>query len=105
CALLFFWFGRVAPHAAVRRAHAPIRELRPVARSLVMIYFTVVCRSAVSVGFATFLPLWVHAHGGSVTRGGWITTIYPPLAPSRPAGWAASGGAGSPPASAAGAWW
>src|SRR5262252_6010799 len=76
CALLFVWFGRVAPHAAARRAHAPFRELRPVARSLAMIYFTVVCRSAVSVGFATFLPLWVHAHGGSVTRGGWITTLY-----------------------------
>jgi FSR family fosmidomycin resistance protein-like MFS transporter len=41
-----------------------------------MIYFTVVCRSAVSAGFATFLPLWVHAQGGSVTRGGWITTLY-----------------------------
>ena len=76
CTLLFFWFGRVAPHAAARRAHAPFRELLPVARSLAMIYFTVVCRSAVSVGFATFLPLWVHAHGGSVTRGGWITTLY-----------------------------
>jgi FSR family fosmidomycin resistance protein-like MFS transporter len=76
CALLFAWFGRVAPHAAARRERAAIGELRPVARSLSMIYFAVVCRSAVSAGFATFLPLWVHAHGGSVTRGGWITTSY-----------------------------
>jgi len=76
CIVLLTWFRRVAPHAAVRRERAPLRELRPVARSLTMIYFTVVCRSAVSAGFATFLPLWVHAHGGSVTRGGWITTAY-----------------------------
>jgi FSR family fosmidomycin resistance protein-like MFS transporter len=76
CTLLFAWFGRVAPHAPARRERAALRELRPVARSLAMIYFTVVCRSAVSAGFATFLPLWVHAHGGSVTRGGWITTLY-----------------------------
>jgi len=76
CVLLFTWFRRVAPHAAARRERAAFRELRPVARSLTMIYFAVVCRSAVSAGFATFLPLWVHAHGGSVTRGGWITTLY-----------------------------
>lgn len=76
CVLLFVWFGRMAPHAAARRERAPLRELRPVARSLAMIYFTVVCRSAVSAGFATFLPLWLHAHGASVTRGGWITTLY-----------------------------
>ena len=73
---LLVWFRRVAPHAQARREHAPFRELRPVARSLTMIYFAVVCRSAVSAGFATFLPLWVHAQGGSVTRGGWITTLY-----------------------------
>jgi FSR family fosmidomycin resistance protein-like MFS transporter len=76
CTLLFAWFSRVAPHTAAHREHAPFRELRPVARSLSMIYFAVVCRSAVSAGFATFLPLWVHAQGGSVTRGGWITTLY-----------------------------
>jgi FSR family fosmidomycin resistance protein-like MFS transporter len=35
-----------------------------------------VCRSAVSTGFATFLPLWVHANGGSVAMGGLITTLY-----------------------------
>jgi len=76
CTLLFAWFGRVAPRASARRVSAPFAELKPVARPLAMIYFTVVCRSAVSAGFATFLPLWVHAQGGSVTRGGWITTLY-----------------------------
>src|ERR1043166_4904753 len=76
CALLFTWFARVAPRSAVRRERASLAELKPVARPLAMLYFTVVSRSAVSSGFATFLPLWVHARGGSVTQGGWLTTIY-----------------------------
>lgn len=76
CALLFAWFRRVAPHAAARRTQAPLSELRPVLKPLAMLYFTVVSRSAVSSGFATFLPLWVHAHGGTVTEGGVLTTIY-----------------------------
>ena len=76
CAFLFVWFRRVAPQASHRRVDAPIAELRPVLRPLLMIYFTVVCRSAVSSGFATFLPLWVSAHGGTVTQGGLLTTVY-----------------------------
>ena len=76
CALLFLWFARVSPRAEGKRHDAPLAELRPVARPLAMLYFTVVCRSAVSSGFATFLPLWVHAHGGSVARGGLLTTVY-----------------------------
>ena len=76
CALLLVWFSRVAPLAAAHHARAPLAELRPVARPLAMLYFTVVSRSAVSSGFATFLPLWVHVRGGSVTQGGWLVTIY-----------------------------
>jgi FSR family fosmidomycin resistance protein-like MFS transporter len=76
CILLFVWFARVPPLSGAKRVDAPLSELRPVARPLAMLYFTVVCRSAVSSGFATFLPLWVHAHGGSTARGGWITTLY-----------------------------
>lgn len=76
CTLLFAWFARMTPHAAARRVRAPLAELKPVARPLAMLYFTVVSRSAVSSGFATFLPLWVHARGGSVTQGGWLVTIY-----------------------------
>ena len=76
CAFLLAWFTRVVPHAGTRPAQAPLAELRPVARPLAMLYFTVVARSAVSSGFATFLPLWVHAHGGTVTQGGLLTTIY-----------------------------
>ena len=76
CGLLFAWFARVAPASTTHREHASLAGLRPVARPLAMLYFTVVARSAVSSGFATFLPLWVHSHGGTVTQGGWLTTIY-----------------------------
>src|SRR5499427_4482311 len=34
CALLFTWFGRVAPHPVSRAARPPVAELRPVARPL-----------------------------------------------------------------------
>ena len=74
--VLLVWFARVAPHAAAKRAQAPIRELRPVLRPLLMLYFTVVCRSAVSAGFATFLPMWVHERGGDTAQGGLYTTVY-----------------------------
>src|SRR5262249_33850293 len=76
CGLLFSQFGRLAPAAARRQERAPPAALRPVARPLAMLYFAVVARSAVSSGFATFLPLWVHARGGSVTQGGWLVTTY-----------------------------
>ena len=97
CALLFGWFRRVAPHAAARRAQAPLSELRPVLKPLAMLYFTVVSRSAVSSGFATFLPLWVHAHGGTVTEGGVLTTIYLTLGAlgGFTGGWLAVAGASS----------
>jgi len=45
-------------------------------RPLLMLYFTVVCRSAVSAGFATFLPMWVHERGGDTAQGGLYTTVY-----------------------------
>ena len=76
CVFLFAWLARVPPHAAAHREQARLAELRPVARVLVMLYLTVVCRAAVSAGFATFLPLWVHARGGSTAEGGWLTTLY-----------------------------
>lgn len=73
---LFLWLRRVpaVPHAA--RRQAKLSELAPVARPLGMLYLTVVTRSAVSSGFATFLPLYVHEKGWSVEAGGLLTTIY-----------------------------
>ena len=75
-ALLLSWFMRVAPQP---RSHGPrpaFRELAPVARPLTLLYFVVVCRSAVSYGFMTFLPLHLHRLGYSVKAGGWLLTAY-----------------------------
>lgn len=74
--LLLAWFARVAPHDRHRGARPALRELRPVLRPLTLLYFAVVCRSAVSYGFMTFLPLRLNAHGFSVAAGGAILTAY-----------------------------
>lgn len=76
CAVLFAWFARVPPVPHAARARTRIADLAPVARPLALLYFAVVCRSAVSSGFATFLPLWVHEQGWSVTAGATVTTVY-----------------------------
>ena len=72
---LIAWFARVAPLRGERR-HTRLADLRPHARPLAMLYFAVVCRSAVSMGFATFLPLHLAAQGWSVQAGGWLTSAY-----------------------------
>lgn len=77
--VLGVWFTRVAPrerHAAGRPALA---ELKPVARPLTLLYFAVVARSAVSYGFMTLLPLYLHARGFSLTAGGTLVAIYAAL--------------------------
>ncbi|MEO5987754.1 MAG: MFS transporter [Candidatus Eisenbacteria bacterium] len=76
CALLFAWFSRVKPVPHGHRVRTRLADLRPVARPLTLLYCTVVCRSAVSSGFATFLPLWVHERGWSLHAGGVLTTVY-----------------------------
>jgi FSR family fosmidomycin resistance protein-like MFS transporter len=76
CVFLFAWLSRRPPQEVRHHERGRLTELKPVLRVLVMLYLTVVCRAAVSSGFATFLPLWVHARGGSTEQGGWLTTIY-----------------------------
>ncbi len=76
CAVLFVWFSRFPPVPHAERVRTRLADLRPVARPLALLYATVVCRSAVSSGFATFLPLWVHERGWSVQAGGGLTTVY-----------------------------
>jgi len=73
-ALLVF-FARLDPH---RRAgpRPAFRELRPVARPLTLLYFAVVCRSAVSYGFMTFLPLYLSRRGYAMATGGALLTAY-----------------------------
>jgi FSR family fosmidomycin resistance protein-like MFS transporter len=74
--LLTVWFGRVLPHARHVGARPRIAELRPVLRPLSLLYAAVVCRSAVSYGFMTFLPLHLHARGYPIQMGGVLTTAY-----------------------------
>ena len=75
-AVLIAWFVRVPPVAPGRRVHTRLADLAPIARPLSLLYGVVVVRSAVSSGFATFLPLEVHDRGWSLTAGAWITTAY-----------------------------
>ncbi len=74
--LLVGWFARVTPHTRHPGARPALAELRPVARPLALLYFAVVCRSAVSYGFMTFLPIHLHRHGFSVAAGGTLLTAY-----------------------------
>jgi FSR family fosmidomycin resistance protein-like MFS transporter len=47
-----------------------------VLRPLALLYMTIVCRSAVSYGFMTFLPIHLHAKGYDVQASGALTTAY-----------------------------
>jgi FSR family fosmidomycin resistance protein-like MFS transporter len=62
--------------ARAREDAAPLEELRPVLRPLVLLYVAVVVRSAVSYGFMTFLPIYLHRLGYSMAFGGWALTTY-----------------------------
>ncbi len=75
-ALLMVWFARVAPHARTGRPRPRLAGLRPVLRPLTLLYLVVVCRSAVSYGFMTFLPLYLHRLGWSVKSAGAMLTVH-----------------------------
>jgi FSR family fosmidomycin resistance protein-like MFS transporter len=75
-ALLTSWFARVPPRPRRHGAHPALGELRPVLGPLTLLYFAVVCRSAVSFGFMTFLPILLHRRGLSLGAGGAILTAY-----------------------------
>jgi FSR family fosmidomycin resistance protein-like MFS transporter len=74
--LVLFWFARFVPAAHPKGARPAFRELRPVARPLTLLYFCVVCRSATSYGFMTFLTLFLHARGFTVEAGGGLLAVY-----------------------------
>jgi FSR family fosmidomycin resistance protein-like MFS transporter len=73
---LLAWFARVRPRVRAAAARPRLAGLRPVLRPLTLLYFVVVCRSAVSFGFMTFLPLYLHRRGWSVTQGGAMLTVH-----------------------------
>ena len=74
--LVLAWFARLAPRAARDGARPALAELRPLARPLTLLYFAVVCRSAVSYGFMTFLPILLHRRGFTIAAGGAVLTGY-----------------------------
>ena len=76
CVVLGAWFLRQAPVPHAKRTSTKLADLAPIARPLLLLYFAVTTRSAVSSGFATFLPLYAHAKGWSVAQGGTLTTVY-----------------------------
>lgn len=76
CVVLLAWLARVPPLPRHERTRTRLADLAPVARPLALLYTAVVMRSAISSGFATFLPLYVHERGWSVEAGGAITTGY-----------------------------
>ncbi len=74
--LLLSQFGRLNPHPRPQGARPTLAELKPVARPLTLLYFAVVCRSAVSYGFMTFLPIYLNRRGYTVANGGALLTAY-----------------------------
>jgi FSR family fosmidomycin resistance protein-like MFS transporter len=69
-------FRRLDPHRRHPSERPALAELKPVLGPLAQLYVTVVCRSAVSYGFMTFLPIHLHRHGYSVAAGGAVLTAY-----------------------------
>ena len=74
--LLLAWFMRVPAHVRHPGAKPSLRELKPHAGPLTLLYFCVVCRSAASYGFMTFLPIHLHRLGFSLRAGGSVLTAY-----------------------------
>jgi FSR family fosmidomycin resistance protein-like MFS transporter len=75
-ALLLAWFLRVPAHARHAGARPALAELKPHALPLTLLYLCVVFRSAVSYGYMTFLPIYLHHNGYSVATGGQVLTAY-----------------------------
>jgi FSR family fosmidomycin resistance protein-like MFS transporter len=74
--LMLGWFLRVPAHVRHPGAKPSLRELKPHAVPRALLYFCVVCRSAVSYGFMTFLPIHLHRLGFSLAAGGSVLTAY-----------------------------
>jgi FSR family fosmidomycin resistance protein-like MFS transporter len=74
--LLLAWFLRVPAHVRHPGAKPSLRELKPHTVPLTLLYCCVVCRSAASYGFMTFLPIYLHRHGFTLGAGGAVLTAY-----------------------------
>jgi FSR family fosmidomycin resistance protein-like MFS transporter len=74
--LLFLWFARITPRPHHETVRPPLRALRPVLRPLSLLYVATVARSSVSYGFMTFLPLYLHARGYTLSQSGAALSAY-----------------------------
>lgn len=70
------WLPKVRPARRPEVERPRLAELRPVLRPLVLLYFAVATRSAVSYGFMTFLPLHLTSRGYSLAQAGGMVSIY-----------------------------
>ena len=68
--------GKVRPVHKAPSERPRLAELRPMLRPLLLLYFAVVSRSAVSYGFLTFLPLQLTQRGYSVVQAGGVVSLY-----------------------------
>jgi MFS transporter, FSR family, fosmidomycin resistance protein len=75
-AVMLAWFARVRPAQRAAGPRPALRELRPVLRPLLLLYFAVVSRSAVAYGFMTLVPLYLAERGHSVASGGALISLY-----------------------------
>jgi MFS transporter, FSR family, fosmidomycin resistance protein len=69
-------FPRMTPRTRRVGPRPALAELKPVARPLALLYLAVVCRSAVSFGFMTFLPVMLHTRGYTLPAVGAMLTCY-----------------------------
>ncbi len=76
CGLLLAWFRRTPAREHHEVPRAPLRALRPVLRPLGLLYGATVARSTVSYGFMTFLPLFLHGRGYSLSQSGAVLSAY-----------------------------
>ncbi len=75
-AMLLAWFARVTPPPRRVGRTPPLRALRPVMRPLTLLYLATVSRSAVASGFMTFLPLYLHGRGYTLSASGAMVSLY-----------------------------
>lgn len=68
--------GKVRPVHKAPSERPRLAELRPMLRPLLLLYFAVVSRSAVSYGFLTFLPLQLTQRGFSLVQAGGVVSLY-----------------------------
>lgn len=74
--LVLWWTVASGTTVRVDRAQGLRADLKGTWRSLVLLYFVVVCRSIIILSYITFLPLLLRARGGSLVAGGAAVFLF-----------------------------